>query len=173
MAELQDVPIIDDAPMPAKAPEPGRSARMRPPQMAALIGLGLIVVIALAGGFSQKQRTVRVSVAGLDVSVLMTTRFRFQQTDIIAVTIRNPTDTRMDSVHVSVDTAYLQGFGATEMTPAPAYPFVSSLPEIPAGGFREVRVEARGDRTGRHRGTLMIIARGDTARVALSTFVLP
>lgn len=169
----RDGPFIDEAPKPPKAPEPGRVMRMRGAQVAALAGIGLVVITALAGVYNQKQSTTRVTVAGLDVSVLFTTRFRFQQTDLISVTIRNPTNARVDSVRVSVDTAYLQGFGETQMTPAPIYPFVSQLDGIPAGEHREVRVEARGDRAGRHRGILSISVRGDTVRVPLSTFILP
>jgi hypothetical protein len=165
--------VIDESPMPEKAPEPGRALRMRTPQAVSLAALLLIVITALAGTFNQKQERARVRVAGLDVSVLFTTRFRFQQTDIIAVTITNATHARVDSVRVGVDTAYMRGFAQTEMTPAPLYPFVSMLPEIPAGERREVRVEARGDRIGRHRGDLVISARGDTARIPLSTFILP
>ena len=58
-------------------------------------------------------------------------------------------------------------------TPAPAFPFESVLAEVPAGEFREVRVEARANTSGRHKGDLTISVRGDTARVALSTFIFP
>jgi hypothetical protein len=165
--------IIDESPLPPRAPDLGRSLRMRPPQLVTLAVLGLIVVTALAGVYNERKMVKDVSVRGVDARVEYTTRFRFQQTDIVSVMIRNNTAAMVDSIRVGVDTAYMAGFSDVTMVPEPMYPYVTQLLELPAGESREVRVEARGDRFGMHRGTVMIAIHGDTVRVPLSTFVIP
>ena len=165
--------IIDDSPLPERGPEPGRALRMRRVQVVSLSVLLVIVGSALAGAYNPRQHSSRLSLAGLDVRVTYTTHARFQQTDIISVTFGNNTGRPVDSIHVAVDTGYMAGFGETQINPEPEFPFESVLPQVPVGEFREVRVEARGNRSGRHEGELTISVRGDTARVHLSTFIFP
>ena len=165
--------IIDDSPTPPQPPEPGRALRMRPAQIVTFLILATIVTTALAGVYNEHNVTVQTKVGGVSARVQFTTRFRFQQTDIVSVMLRNTTGAFIDSIRVGVDTSYLSGFSEVEMIPEPIYPFVSTLVDLPPGEEREVRVQARGDRFGTHRGELFVAVHGDTTRVKLSTFILP
>lgn len=165
--------ITEDAPAMPAPPEPGRAFRMRPSQIATLVILMAIVGSALAGTYNEQHKTSATTIGGVDVRVKFTTRFRFQQTNIISVMLHNTTSARVDSIRVGVDTAYMSGFSEASMIPDPLYPFVTELIDLPAGEEREVKVQARGSVFGRHDGELIIALHGDTARVKLSTFVIP
>jgi hypothetical protein len=165
--------VIEETPAPERAPQLGRSLRLRPPQAVTMFMLCLIVGSALAGVYNEQTAVERVSIGGVDAEIEFTTRFRFQQKEIVSVLLHNNSGVPIDSLRVSVDTAYMAGFSQVSMVPSPIYPYASQLELIPPGESREVRVEARGDRFGRRRGQLLIVLRGDTVRVPLSTFVIP
>ncbi|MEO5510804.1 MAG: hypothetical protein ABIV28_07385 [Longimicrobiales bacterium] len=166
-------PSPPDESGPESAPDPGRTVHFRPLQLVSLVILVGIIASALAGTYNHRARTTAVTIGGMTVHVHYTTRTRFQQTEIISVLVTNPGALPIDSLHVSVDTAYLSGFSEVTMIPDPAFPYGTSLSDIPAGGMREVHVSARGDQAGRHRGSVMLSMHGDTVRVPLSTLILP
>jgi hypothetical protein len=165
--------VADDASMPPAAPDPGRALRMSPAQLTTFVVLGGVVVSALAGAYNERVGEAELQVAGMEVQVKYTSRVRFQQADVVSVIIRNATSAVIDSVRVSVDTAYMSGFAEVNIVPEPLFPYVAELHSIPAGETREVRVEARGIRAGTHRGELLVTARADTGRARLATKVLP
>jgi hypothetical protein len=165
--------LRDDAPDPPSAPETGRSLRYHPAQVVALAVLLLITGGALAGVFNEHERMQRVAVGGLEVQVSNTTRSRLQQTEIVSVMVINSSGRMADSVYVAVDTSYMSSFSEVEMLPEPEFPYATYLLDMPQGSQREVRVSARGGRAGTHRGYVVIGWGRDSARVPLSTFILP
>ncbi len=165
--------LIEEAPEPPSAPEVARSVRFSRPQIVALIVLSGVTFAALAGAFNQQKDETQVLVGGVDVRVSYTTLSRLQQTEIVSVMVSNGSGAPVDSVYVAVDTGYMASFSDIAMVPQPAFPYGTHLVDVPVGAEREVRVSARGGQAGRHHGVVTIGVRGDTARVSLSTFILP
>jgi len=142
-----------------------------------LMGLAFLVgvpVLALAGVFGMKRAEVAARSGALEMTVRYVERLRFGQSHNLEILVTNVGSQAFDTLTVSIDPAYLQGFTNAAWTPSPTQEAHEvDLTGPSAGEGRLVVIGLRADRYGRHTGAVTATADGDTARVLLSTFVFP
>jgi hypothetical protein len=165
----------------------GAATRDRPPQAPAFrrrltptrkqkIGLPLIVaipILTLIGVFGERSAETHATSANLAVDVRYPDRFRYRQVEALAVSVRNLAPTTIDTMHVSLDTAYVTRFAGVRIEPSPRDAFVVDLLHVKAGESRLVTMELTGDRYGRHRGRIVVSTPTDTVPVHITTLVFP
>jgi len=140
------------------------------------IGLPLIIavpVLTLLGVFGERRARAHVVTPALEVTVAYPDRFRYRQVQSLEVTVRNRTARRLDTVHVSLDTAYISRFSSVRIDPPVHEAFIVDLANLAPNESRLVAAEFWGEQYGRHRGRIRVWAGGDTAVVAIQTMVFP
>ena len=143
-------------------------------QVPGLILLALLLVLAVAGAFGESHAEAEASAGDLAVRVRHPSRLRFERITTMDVLVRNAGATRIDTIVVSIDTAYLSRFSGVTLTPSATAPFDVELTDVAPGELRLVHVEMDAMRAGRHRGTLRVSAGGaDTATLDIATIVFP
>ncbi|HEX6249989.1 MAG TPA: hypothetical protein VFZ56_00990, partial [Gemmatimonadaceae bacterium] len=100
-------------------------------------------------------------------------RLRDTQLERIAVHVRNVSATDLDTLRISLDTAFASRFSEVRGIPEFERPFELAVAGVPAGGTASALIELRAERRGRHAGTLTVAAGADTLRVPLRMTVYP
>lgn len=156
------------------APEIAR--RVSLPRWRAL-GMGVILmvpVMAVAGVFGDTHEQSTSRGPNVEVAVDFPTRFRYEMLKYITISLTNVSTMRLDTISVSVDTAYLSRFSGVVFTPSAEQAYVVPVTNVAPGESRMVRIEIQGNHYGRHTGALHIESTGgDTLRVPLHSFVFP
>ena len=140
------------------------------------VGLPLLVaipVLTLFGLFGERSATLSASTKSIEMSVRYPTRFRYRQIQPLEITVRNLSPRVIDTVDVSIDTAYITRFSSVRIEPAPRRAFVISLIDMRPGEARLVAGELWGQEYGRHVGRITASTRVDTATVVVRTLVFP
>jgi hypothetical protein len=158
---------------PPPAPRLDRRVSAHPGQWAGLAVLVVIVAAAAAGFLSHSNTSVRAEAPSFEVIVEYPERLGHANRGVIAIDIRNRTDRVLDEVTVHLDSEYLDRFVEVAATPAFSRPFTIPVPPVPAGGVVRARVDARGHRTWRASGRLVVASAGDTVTLELRTLILP
>jgi len=135
--------------------------------------LALIPVLALLGVFGERSTAIAARSASLAVSVQYPVRFRYRQTEPLEIVVRNLSPRVIDTILVSVDTAYLTRFAGVRITPEAKSAFVVPLTGFKPGEQRLVASELQGERYGRHSGRIIVSAPNDSVIVKLRTLVFP
>jgi hypothetical protein len=133
----------------------------------------LVPLLALFGAFGERSATVAATSPSLAVSVRYPVRFRYRQTEPLAITVRNRSSRTIDTIDVSLDTAYMTRFANVRITPEPRTAFTVELTAVKPGEQRLVVAELEGERYGRHRGRIVAAAPNDSAVVTMRTLVFP
>lgn len=163
---------MPNLPEPPPPPEIPRQAKLYPYQWIGLAVIALVPIIAGIGLFGESWKQLRAASGALDVAVSYPDRLRYWQVNQIEVQVRNLSAAPLDSVRVSIDSAFGMRFATLASQPAFEEAFQLAIPRIPPHQTRPVVIEIRADRYGRHSGTLTIAA-ADTVRVPLSILVFP
>jgi hypothetical protein len=143
-------------------------------QVPGLILLALIPLLAIAGAFGESHAEVDVRTGNLAVHVHHPSRLRFEQISTMDVLVTNAGAARIDTLVVSIDTAYLSRFSGVTLTPSATAPFEVELTDVAPGESRQVHVEMDAMRPGRHRGAVRVRAGGvDVATLDIATIVFP
>jgi hypothetical protein len=140
------------------------------------IGLPLIAAIpllALFGLFGERSATIHTSSAALELRVTYPERFRYRQSQRLEIVVRNIARRSIDTIHVSIDTAYLSRFSTVHIEPAPRTSFVVDVTNVSPGESRLIAVELSGDRYGRHGGRISAATSEDSVVIPIRTFVFP
>lgn len=163
-----------DLPDELEAPSVERRFALYRFQVLGLILLALIPVLALAGAFGESHAEVEVRTGDIAVRVRHPSRLRFEQISTMDVLVTNAGAVRIDTLVVSIDTAFLSRFSGVTLTPSAIAPFEVELTGVVPGESRQVHVEMDAMRAGRHRGTVRVTARGaDTVMLDIATIVFP
>lgn len=140
------------------------------------IGVPLIAAVpllAVLGVFGESTSSASARSASLEVRVSYPARFRYRQIQALRVDVRNTSPAPLDTVKVSVDTAYVSRFSSVRFDPAPTAAYVVPLTRLRPGEHGLVSVELWGEQYGLHRGRITVTAPGDSVAISISTFVFP
>ena len=141
------------------------------------VGMGLILLVpimAVAGVFGDTAERTTLRGPNVSAAVEFPTRFRYEMLNYITVSLTNTAARPVDTINVSIDTAYLSRFSGVVFTPSAEQAYVVPVTEVAPGETRLVRIEIQGNQYGRHTGALHIESTsGDTLSVALHSIVFP
>jgi hypothetical protein len=158
----------------------GGHSRATPPRIAltrkqwfGLPLLAAIPVLTLFGVFGEKRASVRAESGAIALDVRYPSRFRYRQVQTLDVVVRNTSDHPVDTIMVSLDTAYVSRFSSVRIDPAPSIAFVVAMTNVRAGEARLVSAELWGERPGAHDGVIKAVSRGDSVSVRVRTIVFP
>ena len=135
--------------------------------------LALIPVLALFGAFGERTATVSETTPSLAVRVTYPERFRYRQTERLEIAVTNRSARALDSVLVSLDTAYFSRFTGVHVEPEPQAAYAVRLANVAPGETRLVVAEVTGDAYWRHPGTMGVAMRDERAVVRISSLVFP
>ena len=135
--------------------------------------LTLIPLLALLGVFGERSTTLEGISASLAVSVRYPVRFRYRQTEPLEIVVRNLSPRVIDTIDVSLDTAYLTRFTGVRLTPEPKTAFLVQLTRVGPREQRLVAAELQGEQYGRHQGRLVVSVANDSIVLTLRTLVFP
>jgi|SRR5205085_5452315 len=160
-------------PGPARAPDVARHIALTRKQLIGLPLLAAIPILSLLGVFGEQRSDVHATSRSVAMSIRYPTRFRYRQVQPLDIAVRNTSEQVIDTIQVSLDTAYISRFSSVRIEPAPNTAFVVLVTNVRRGESRLISAELWGERYGRHQGRITAIARGDTAAATVRTFVFP
>ena len=100
-------------------------------------------------------------------------RIRYRQIGLLEVSFRNVSGRTLDTVALSLDTAYVTRFSSVRIEPAPHIAYVVALTQVKPLETRLVAVELWGQDYGSHAGRIVATTHGDGVSAAIHTFVFP
>src|SRR5881275_2111873 len=103
---------------PPRAPAITRRLALTRKQLIGLPLLAAIPILTLFGVFGEQQSSLHAASRSVDMRVRYPTRFRYRQIQSLEVTVRNTSDQTIDTISVSLDTAYISGFSSVRIDPA-------------------------------------------------------
>jgi hypothetical protein len=163
-----------DTPLePPRPPDQDRRLELGRLQLIGIPLLAVIPALAMAGVFGESWTSASARGTALGVLVEYPSRFRARLSKPISVVVENRSTEVLDTVEVSFDSTFVDRFPAIVFVPEPMDAYVVSLANLTPGEQRRIHVEIDGDRAGRHRGRVVVRARGDSAAVELRTTVFP
>lgn len=163
-------PLPDE---PDELPVMKRRLRFGAWQVAGLVLVGLIPVLAMFKVFGAGQTFETEQSGVLSLAVDYPSRIRFGSAEAITLLVTNTGGSLVDTVLVRFDSNYVARFTEPQFTPAPVRAYEVELTGMAAGESRRVVFAFYAADYGRHRGYVAASRRGDTARVMISTFVFP
>ena len=141
------------------------------------IGMGLILLVpalAIAGVFGESWDTAAARGPNVSVQMEFPSRYRYKMLNSITLAVANTSNRKIDTVTVSLDTAYALRFSTVVITPAPEQAYVVPLTDVAPGEIRLVVVELQGDYYGRHSGQVRVeTTSGDTIALPVHTLIYP
>ena len=135
--------------------------------------LAAIPLLSLFGLFGERTARRRAASAKLELAATFPERFRYRQSQPLEVIVRNLSQREIDTVHVSIDTAYLSRFTDVRITPSPRIAYIVDILHVRPGESRLVALQIGADRYGWHHGWIAAIADGDSIAIPIRTLVFP
>jgi hypothetical protein len=135
--------------------------------------LAVIPALTLLGVFGEQREATRATSRSLEMRVVYPSRFRYRQIQSLDITLRNVSGRTLDTVTVSLDTAYIARFSSVRIDPEPKTAFVIAMTNVKPQEARLVHAELWGERYGSHRAEIIGAASADTVRQQIHTFVFP
>jgi hypothetical protein len=135
--------------------------------------LALIPVLTLLGVFGEKRESSRAISRSLEMRIAYPSRLRYRQIESLDIALTNVSGRMLDTVTVSLDTAYITRFSSVRIDPQPKTPFVIAMADLRPQETRLVHAELWGERYGSHRAEIIGAASADTVRQQIHTFVFP
>lgn len=163
----------EQAPRPSDPPAVKRHVVLTVKQRLGLPLIAAVPLLALLGVFGEHSNTTSVRSTSLEVHAWYPARFRYRQIQALRIDVRNISRVTLDTVKVSVDTAYVSRFSSVRFDPAPAAAYIVPLTHLRPGEHGLVSAELWGEQYGRHRGRITVTAAGDSVAMSISTFVFP
>lgn len=135
--------------------------------------LAAIPVLTLFGAFGESRASVRAASSALEMTVRYPSRFRYRQVQSLEITVRNVSPRILDTVALSLDTAYITRFSSVRIVPSPREAYVVDLIDVKPMESRLVTAELWGERYGSHSGRIMATTHSDSASTPIRTMVFP
>lgn len=135
--------------------------------------LAAIPVLTLFGAFGESRASGRAASSALEITVRYPSRFRYRQVQSLDVTVRNVSARILDTVTLSLDTAYISRFSSVRIVPAPRDAYVVELIDVKPAESRLVTAELWGERYGSHTGRITAATHSDSASTLIRTMVFP
>jgi hypothetical protein len=174
MAEQNYITQSSEVDRPLPPPEISRRLAIYPIQGGILSAFAAIVVLAFAGLFGESMNAVSEQNVDFDLEIEYPTRFRYKQLNLAHVYVTNRTSREIDTLSVSFEGRYLDGFSEVTAVPSFSEPWRVDLTDVRPGEARDIVVELQGEQYGRHEGNVQVFAPNtDTISARLSTFIFP
>jgi hypothetical protein len=141
-----------------------------------LVGIPLLAVIpllTLLGVFGEARTTTRVVSPAVDMRVVYPSRLRYRQIGLLEIAVRNVSGHTLDTLALSLDTAYVTRFSSVRIEPAPQLAYRVALTAIKPRETRLVAAELWGQDYGSHTGHIVATTLGDSVSSRIQTFVFP
>lgn len=158
---------------PSQAPTTARRFALTRKQVFGLPLIAAMPILCLLGLFGESSARITTRSGNLDVTIRYPSRFRYRQVEALEVSVRNRGTRVIDTVQVSLDTAYITRFSSVRIDPIPQRAFIVYLLQVQPGETRLVDAELWGQEYGRHHGRIVVSANADTAVGTISTLVFP
>ena len=158
---------------PPELPELRRRLKFGLMQMAGLALLVLIPLLALFELFGQGEASATGRSAALTLTVEYPPRLRFGTAEVLVTQVTNTGAELMDTVTVIFDSSYVSKVAEPRFTPPVTRAFELDLVNVRPGESRRIELDFYADEYWSHRGEILAVHAGDTARVRIQTFVLP
>ena len=165
--------VVDGSQEPARAPEVSRRLNFTRKQLIVMPLFAAIPILSLFGLFGERRAAVYAASRSVAMSIRYPRRFRYRQVQSLDIAIRNVSARVIDTIDVSLDTAYVSRFSSVRIEPAPRAAFTVAITDVQPGESRLISAELWGDRYGRHQGRIRAVVRGDTAAATVQTIVFP
>ena len=158
---------------PAAAPEIRRRLAFTRKQLVGLPLLVAIPILSLFGVFGETLADVHAASRSVTIDVRYPTRLRYRQVQPLDIVVRNTSRQLIDTIEVSLDTAYVSRFSGVRIEPVPRIAFVVAMTDVRPGESRLIAAELGAERYWLHRGHIRAATRTDTATVTVRTVVFP
>jgi hypothetical protein len=156
---------------PKEPPEVQRRFRLHLHQMIGVPLIALLPILALFRVFGDGIEFAKSSMASLKTEVEYPLKFKFKQSKILRVKVTNISEQTLDTVTVSIDTAYLSRFRNVSITPEAAEAYVVELTAIEPHEKREVIAEIEAKNYGEQRGVVTISTKQDTIKHPIKSII--
>ena len=163
----------EQLPDPPAAPDTRRAVALYTFQWITIPLLAVLPLLALSGVFGERWRTERAAVGSIEVTVHYPTAFRYKMINTLTATLTNRSGSVLDTVTVSLDSAYANRFSTVTAIPPFTAAHEVDVVAMAPGESRLVRIEMQAEQYWRHEGSVRVISGSDTARIAVSTLVFP
>lgn len=172
---------VDAGSRPAQPPPPPnipRRVAFDRGQLAGVLLLLAVPVLAVCGVFGTAEATESAAVGDLEVVVRHPERSRYKTRHSLDVALRNVGSQTVSGIIVAVDLAYLSAFADVRFDPpggrAVNAAYEVTLDAIAPGETRHIRATLEAQAYGRHRGAVAIrAASAPPGRLSLATLTLP
>ena len=158
---------------PAAAPDIRRRLAFTRKQIVGVPLLAAIPILSLFGVFGETLSDVHAESRSVVMNVRYPTRFRYRQVQPLDIVVRNTSQQPIDTIAVSLDTAYVSRFSGVRIAPESRTAFVVAVTDVRPGESRLIAVELAAERYGGHEGRIRAATRVDTATVSVRTVVFP
>lgn len=135
--------------------------------------LFLVPILALFGLLGEHFTTAHARGAGAVLDARYPDRAHYRQPLSIRVQVRNATPTRMDTLTVTLDSAFMSGFSEVSVSATLNGAYRARLTDLAPGETRDVTAMVSGERAGRHAGSISVTTPLGTVRAPVATFVFP
>lgn len=155
-------------------PPPGNPRlRLTRLQQLGLPVLFLIPILALFGLLGEHFTTTHARGAGVTFDARYPDRAHYRQPLSIRVHVHNDTPTRMDTVTVVLDSAFMSGFSDVSVSATLDGAYIARLTNLAPGESRQVNAMVSGEHAGRHAGDIGVTTPLGSVRAPVATFVFP
>lgn len=157
---------------PPQPPELPKRFRLHPHQMWGLPLIMLLPILAISGALEDHTRIASHRTASLEWTVEYPSQFKFKQSHYLKLKARNISDSKLDTVIVGLDSAYLAKFTQITILPEPENGHSVIFTDLAAGEKREVLVDIEAKHYGTQRGTFSVETKGERTSTPISTYIL-
>lgn len=174
MADEQHVVETSEIEPPPEAPEIDLKLALPPQNVIGVLLLSTIVILSAIGMFGGTRGSERQTGTALELAADYPTRFRYKEISYLRVLVTNRSDSLVDTLTVSFDSTYMDGFSQQRFTPAATKPWEVELLAVEPGEARRIEVEIQAESYGSHAGEISAYFAGsDTTSLRVGTFTFP
>jgi len=135
--------------------------------------LFLIPILALFGLLGEHFTEAHARGAGVALDARYPDRAHYRQPLSIRLHVRNETATKLDTVTVVLDSAFMSGFSDVSMSATLNGAYIARLTALAPGESRQLNAMVSGEKAGRHAGAISVTTPLGTIRTPVATFVFP
>jgi hypothetical protein len=167
-----------EIPQPPQPPDVERELQFYPWQIAGIVLIALVPILALFNVFGEAFETTSAASAELEINVLYPARYTYSMINSVEVSVHNLSAQSIPTVTVRIDRSYLDSFSHVNITPGPKTitedAYEVELTDLTAGEVRRVVAEIQGDKYGMHEAFITAVPEGaGPVEVSITTIVFP
>lgn len=165
-------------PRPPEPPDVDRKLQFYPWQLAGIMLIALVPILALFNVFGEAVETTGATGTSLEVSVMYPARYRYKMIDPVQISVHNISSQSIPTVTVRIDRSYLDSFSNVTLTPSAKTitedAYEVELTDLKAGETRRVVAEIQAEKYGSHEAVIATVPEGaEPVEVSIETFVFP